>query len=356
MGNNQIKSKAKVLNVLRGKHSLKRHLARGVLVLCLGIALSCVAFFSLGDSNLRLHQREPALVMGTESLLMAVFYQRTPKALAERALDDAEASLRRVETLMSAKIDHSEIGRLNRTPVNEWIALSPETIEVLETGIKLFRDTDGAFDITCGPLSDLWREAAWRNRWPSEKELNQAKAGTNLIEIKGQLARRLSENVRIDLGGLAKGYAVDLAIESMKRDGARGGLVRLGGEVRVFGLSPESLRGTDTQSWRLQANDLRGEPKGEISLSNRALSTSGLSERFAVIEGRRVSHILDPRTGFGVENVMGAQVTAPTAFLADSWSTALTVLGEEGLSKLPKKVEAQVTVGKKTFHSAGFEL
>ncbi|MBN1459267.1 MAG: FAD:protein FMN transferase, partial [Armatimonadetes bacterium] len=233
----------------------------------------------------------PTGVMGTTSTLLAIARER---ARGEQALSRAEEALRRVEARMSTHLDSSEVSRLNQAQVGADVALSPETREVLRAAEAAYRDTEGAFDATCRPLLEVWREAAARNTAPSEETLRRARAASNwnLLDLTEIGARKRAATAQVDFGGLAKGYAIDQALAEIREAGALGGLVDVGGDLRCFGRPPEG------EAWTV---DLRS-PFGDsllLSLAIRegAVCTSGNYARFVEIGGRRYSHILDPRTG-----------------------------------------------------------
>jgi thiamine biosynthesis lipoprotein len=295
-------------------------------------------------------------IMGTATTLKAV----VPAGEAWRgrnALQAAEEALRGVEARMSDWVGTTEIGRWNEAPARTRMALSPGTVALLRQAIQLSRQTDGAFDVTCRPLVQLWRRAGERDREPSSDELREAlgKVGWQGLSLDGLELEKLKEGVTIDLGAVAKGYAVDQAVAAMQREGAMGGLVQCGGDLRVFG-EPEG-----GGLWRIEmegpVREVGVQPR-VLALGPGAVSTSGDSERSILIGGRRWHHIVDPRTGWPVAGVPRVTVLAPEAVVSDGWSTALTVLGAEGLGRLPAGVEAVVWVregsGWKAVESVGF--
>ncbi len=285
--------------------------------------------------------REPARVMGTTCTLTAV---PGPEgvASAEAALRDAEAALRAVEARMSVWIAGSEISRFNQAPAGEDVALSADTLEVLRAARRGAVQTRGAFDVTCGPLIELWRRAGSLDRLPTEAELAGARAASSwrLVHLDEDGARKDSGEARVDLGGIAKGYGTDRAVESLRRAGVEAGVVDVGGDLRCFGHPPDKDR------WPVDIRDpFRPGTIGALLVGDAAVCTSGNYARFAVIEGKRYSHIIDPRTGSPAEAAPSVTVVAPTAMAADMWATALSVLGREGLPLLPAGMEALLVLG-----------
>ena len=285
--------------------------------------------------------RQPDRVMGTTCTLAAVVADGE-QARGEKVLREAEGALRAVEARMSVWLADSEVSRLNAAAAGEEIPLSPDTLAVLCAARNAATDTAGAFDITVGPLIELWKAAGQTDLAPARRELEAARASSSwqLIELTDTGAVKRSPGARVDLGGIAKGYAVDQAIAMLESADVRGGLVEVGGDLRCFGRRP------DGESWPVDIKDPFAQGNlGAIRLREGAACTSGNYARFVVIDGKRYSHILDPRSGRPAEAVPSAVVVAPTAMGADIWATALSVLGQDGLDRLPQGVEALVILG-----------
>jgi thiamine biosynthesis lipoprotein len=243
---------------------------------------------------------------------------------------------------MSSWIERSEISQLNAAPANQRVHLSAETIAVLRAARQATADTRGAFDVTCRPVVELWRQAGKAGRLPEDRAVNSAKAASNWSHFKldDNVALKTTATAQIDLGGIAKGYAIDRAVEAMRSCGVAGGMVDVGGDVRCFG------RPADSDQWKAQIRDpFGGGVLGEFTLGEGAVCTSGDYARFAEIEGRRYSHIIDPRTGWPATAASAATVVAPDALTADSWATALAVDGREGLDGLPAGADALLICG-----------
>lgn len=285
-------------------------------------------------------------VMGTDCTLAAVVPPaRRPRA--EAALQQAEAALRSVEALMSSWLDDSEIGRLNAADRGVHVPLSPETLEVLRIARRANLRTEGAFDVTCRPLVELWRAAGKRGVLPSPAELSGARTASSweLIELPDRGATKHSASARVDLGGIAKGWAIDRAVEVLRRAGLSGGMVDVGGDLVCFGQPPQGDR------WPVDVKDPAGPgTMAKLRLSGGAVCTSGGYARFSEIAGRRYSHIIDPRTGQPADAALSVTVVAPDAVTADVWATALSVLGTDGLKKLPEGVEAMMMAGSEANH------
>jgi thiamine biosynthesis lipoprotein len=269
------------------------------------------------------------MVMGTQAEVTAYAIDRTT---AQAAIDAAYARFDDVNRLMSDYVDDSEIGRLNGLSGGESLVVSAETFRCIREALEIARVSGGAFDITCRPLVRLWRQAGKEGRLPDEARLQStmARVGWQKLAI-DPTTRAVTvtvDGMQIDLGGIAKGYALDLAVEAMRKAGASAGLVNIGGDMRTFGVRP------DGRPWLVGVrHPFRGREEyfAKLALTDEAVATSGVQERFVEIEGRRYSHIVDPRTGRPAEQAPSVTVIAPDGLTADAWATVFSVLSvEEG--------------------------
>ena len=280
-----------------------------------------------GDSLVTATSHPPA-VMGTACTLTVVV-PRAKKTTAHEALAKAEAALRRIEALMSTYRDDSEVRRLKGASAMQRIGLSPETLEVLRTARHFAEVTGGAFDATAAPLFRLWKRCAELDRLPTQDELATARAASrwSAFTLFKDGAVKANSPAEVDLGGIAKGYAIDRAVETMKAAGCVGGLVDVGGDIRCFGTKPGGY------PWRIAVRAPSGpQYAGVLELESAAVCTSGDYLRFVVIKSKRYSHIIDPRSGMPVDTTPSATVIAPDATTADALATAISVLGpKEGL-------------------------
>jgi thiamine biosynthesis lipoprotein len=284
---------------------------------------------------------EPEGVMGTSCRLAVTISRRGARGAAD-GLDRAEATIRGIESRMSVWLEDSELSRLNRAPAGRSVPLSPETREVLARARRAAVQTRGAFDVTVGPLVLLWRRAPELGRPPDPAELARARAESRWehFETTSDGLRKLTDGARIDLGGIAKGYAIDRAAAILSALAPQGGLVDIGGDLLVWGKPPQSER------WEIDVRDPFGTlPLVGLRIAEGAVCTSGDYARFVEVGGHRFSHIIDPRSGLPAERVVSVTVTAPEAETADIWATALSVLGPDGLLLLPMDCEALFVLG-----------
>ncbi|RMF80950.1 MAG: FAD:protein FMN transferase, partial [Planctomycetota bacterium] len=278
-------------------------------------------------------QRAPGPVEQTRSReIMGTFANLTVVAdsrqVAAAALDAGYQRLDHVNRLMSDYIDDSEVGRLNALPPNTEMVVSPETFTCIQAALGVSEASEGAFDITCRPFVVLWKQCARAGRLPTAEEIHEAqqRVGWRFVRLNAD-SRSVSKAVadlQIDLGAIAKGYALDLAGAAMLAAGARGALVDVGGDVLALGRNAEGV------PWRLGVR----HPFADgiilrLALEDRAVATSGNQQRFYDIGGKRYSHIVDPRTGMPVEQAPSVTVIARDGMTADAWSTVLSVLSVE---------------------------
>ncbi|MCD8138555.1 MAG: FAD:protein FMN transferase [Planctomycetaceae bacterium] len=252
----------------------------------------------------------------------------------ELAVAEAEAAVARVNTLMSPFGDASDIKRLNETPAGTWIAVDPLTWRVVMESLRWHRLSGGAFDPTVGPVKALFTfDGRETDDFPSDDALADARSRVGAdklrFEREGMRLSWAADGMRLDLGAIAKGFAADLAMESLIRNGARHALVDIGGELRAVGGKPGDAR----EPWRAGIRHPRDDDVIErFELVDGAVATSGDYERFFVHDGVRYEHIIDPRTGLPMtEGPASVTVIHPTSCLAaDALATTMCVLGERG--------------------------
>ncbi len=307
-------------------------IAIGIIVgLCLIVALY---FWSKGQVEADSGHR---LVMGTFTRVVAVAADSTT---AKKCIDAALAEIQKVDELMSDYKSDSEISEVNRDGFERAVKVSRSTYEVLQRSVEFSKLTGGAFDVTVGPLVDLWRSAAEANSTPSDAELREARSRVGyeklILDANEMSVRFAVEGMRIDLGAIAKGYAIDRAIEAMQKRGAAGGMAEIGGDVRCFGV-PAGRK----DSWLvgLQAPNTAVEGIGggglllKLKLVDRAVATSGDYQQFILIGGKRHSHIIDRKTAAGAQGLSSVTIIANSATDADALATAVSVMGaEKGLA------------------------
>jgi len=248
------------------------------------------------------------------------------EAVAQRAARAAFARIALLDSLLSDYRVDSELNRLSAGAGGPAVPVSEELFFVLSRAQDMARHSDGAFDVTVGPLVQLWREARRSGRMPSEEARSEAMERTGWrylhLDATTRTAQLLRPGMRLDLGGIAKGYAADQAIAALRAEGVDRALVEMGGDI-VAGNPPPGTRG-----WQLRLMDADSTDPPQL-LANAAISTSGDAEQFVELAGERYSHVVDPATGLGLRSRIAATVIAPDGVTADALSTTLTVLGPE---------------------------
>ena len=239
----------------------------------------------------------------------------------------AHAAVHFVDSLMSNWTTTSEVARVNLVADSIPTVVEPHVFDVLARSLSVWRDSDGAFDITVEPLVRAWGFLGGPRRVPSEAEVRDAfaKVGARDVELDTttHTARFHRRGMRVDLGGIAKGYAVDLAMRALLERGVRDALVDASGNMMSVGHPSGSPQ------WRIGLRDPHDRLGyfARVRLEGDAISTSANYEQFVAKDGKRYGHILDPRTGRPAEGLLAVTVIAADATTTDAWDTPLYVLG-----------------------------
>ena len=300
---------------------------RRVGVLCLGLALS-LACESHVPAPFHHNVVDGRTAMGTVLEISLVSLDRE---VARSRIEAEFLEVDRLEALVSRHRSDSQLSAINASAGSPPQAIDPRLEDLIRRSVELGQETGGSFDITVGPLVALWTEAAERDRLPSERELSRARSLVGFDKVvlepgKVGLARR---GMSIDLGGIAKGYAIDLMADRLRRDGHKNALLSFGlSSVWALGAPPTDF------GWRLLLRPpSRAHELGVLTLRDQALSVSSSLGQWSEIEGRRYGHVIDPRTGQAVSGPKRAAVVAATATEAEALSTALVVMEPaEGLA------------------------
>jgi thiamine biosynthesis lipoprotein len=276
-------------------------------------------------------------VMGTFASITAV---AEDQQIANNCVAAAIEKLHGVDAMMSDYIEDSQLSKVNRLAFSETVVVDAELFGVLKAGIKYSKMSDGAFDITVGPVVDLWRDAAKQEKKPTAEQIEAANAKVGyeklLLDEANLSVKFAVEGMRVDLGGIAKGYGIDKAVEAIRAGGAIGAIVDVGGDVACFGVTPKNK----TQ-WRIGLDD----PKKEgglllvLKLTSQGVATSGDYRRFVTIDGEQHSHIYNPEKGQSAKEFSSVSVIAASAMEADALATAVSVMGKEKGLALIKKID-----------------
>jgi thiamine biosynthesis lipoprotein len=284
-------------------------------------------------------------------------------AFARRASRAAFDRIAALNAILSDYDPDSELSRLAGHAGKEPVAASPDLFDVLLRSKEFYDRSGGAFDVTISPVGRLWRRARRDRKLPdpariaearrlvgSDKMVLDAAAHTVFLKLPG---------MKLDVGGIAKGYAAQAALDVLKKEGISHALVGGAGDI-VVGDPPPDSRG-----WKVAIAPLlpdKGERPRMLLLANQAVSTAGDAERFVVIDGHRYSHIINPATGVGVEDRASVTVVARDGATADVLETTVYVMGPERGLKLVDETPGAAAIfvratteGVKTFESARFK-
>lgn len=263
-------------------------------------------------------------LMGTDVGITVIHPEATS---ASRAVDRAFNTMYRVEDLMSIRRDDSELSQLNRDGYREEMSL--DTLRVIQEAQTHSKLSGGAFDITVLPLLELWMDRVSNGQYPSTSEIRAKLSLVDYrsIRVKDRAVQFDRTGMKITLEGLAKGYAVDKAVECLKGDGIKHALVNAGGDIRALGCL------SNGSPWRIAVRNPADKRQyiTVIELEDKAVSTSGSYEKAFSAEAE-ASHIVDPKTGYPARKILSATIVAGRATDADALATALFVAGEEGVT------------------------
>ncbi|MCA9312001.1 MAG: FAD:protein FMN transferase [Phycisphaerales bacterium] len=263
--------------------------------------------------------------MGVKARL--VLYAPDEEA-ARRAARLAFDRMHRLDDVMSDWRADTELMLVHAAPPGVEIPVSHDLHEVLRRSRRISELTDGAFDVSVGPVVQLWREARRSGQMPEAGALTAARArvGWDLYRVGDEedTVTLLAPDMRLDLGGIGKGYAADQAALALADAGVRSALIDIGGDLRVTAPPP------GRRAWRVTVLTGDGEtPRMTLDLANEAVATSGDTEQSVEIDGLQYSHIVDPRTGLGLTTHAAATVVAPDGATADALASALCVAGPD---------------------------
>ena len=243
---------------------------------------------------------------------------------------DIDSILIQVNNEMSTYIDSSEISRFNRLGKNDWFPISNDFYNVLQVALMLCEGTNGAYDITIGPLVNLWGFGPdiRNNIIPAQQKIDSVKnlVGYKYLELrsKPKSMKKVIDGLYLDLSSIAKGFGVDKVSEFLLDSGINNFMVEIGGEVRTNGINQDNV------IWEIgiSAPDGSNSIATIIPLENKALATSGSYNNFFEVAGKKFSHTIDPRTGNPVtHNLVSVSVISNSCMLADGLATAIDVLG-----------------------------
>jgi thiamine biosynthesis lipoprotein len=287
-------------------------------------------------------QSEPLLrftfrrgLMGTQ---FNVIFYAPDSLIAQRAYDAVSGRMDSLNYVMSDYLDDSEINRLSATAGSGgYVPVSRDLFHVLQKAQTIAKSSKGLYDPTIGPLSQLWRRAVRRQVFPTARQRRRARraVGYRLMDL-DSLTRSVKLNragMRLDLGGIGQGFAIDEAMAVLHRFGVQAALIDIGGDI----LADEAPPGTP--GWRVGIGSGKeaGSDTTTILLAKAAITTSGDAYRFLEHQGHRYSHIMNPRSGLGLGHFVRVTVLAPDGYRADALTKVFSVAGWRKSRRLIKR-------------------
>lgn len=314
------------------------------------VALLVAVAFSVRFYNLyRYHlEKQTRFMMDTYVTIYAV----GPKRITSPAIKLAMNRMQEVDAKFSALKPGSPVHAFNHRgiPISD-----PEILKVVGSALQIARDSDGLFDITVAPLIELWGFYGDSPRLPDEGEIKASltKVDYRYLIVKNGRLEKKREDVHIDLGGIAKGYAIDQAAKVLRQEGVASALIDAGGDVYALGKKGR-------EPWKVGLRSPRGNDLlGYVEVEDLAVMGSGDYERFFIKDGKRYHHIFDPKTGYPVEGVRGTTLIYPDPMTADAWTTAIFLLGPEKgpnrVDKIPGMEAVMVTSSGEIIYSKGLK-
>lgn len=304
-------------NLNHGARSAGRVVLRGMLVCCATISTAA------GGHLTRYDYSRPRMGMPVKLALYT-----SDEATAKRAAQAVYDHFDRLNQIFSDYDPDSELSRLSHSaPHSGPIPVSQPLWDILNRSQTLSKQTDGAFDVTVGPMVRLWRRARRQLELPSAERLAEARQATGwqnlLLDPKTHGVQLLRPKMQLDLGGIAAGYAVDEGLKILASHGIRSAMIDASGDIAASAAPPCE------PGWRIAIIPLNpnGKPTQFLYLANAAITTSGGAFQHVEIGGQRYSHIVDPHTGLGQTVPSAVTVYAPDCTTADSLATAVSVLG-----------------------------
>ncbi len=272
---------------------------------------------------------------------------------SNKLYDKIFTELHRLENLMSNTIPTSEISRINQNAGIEPVKISTETFEVLSCALEIAKLSDGAFEPTIGSLVELWNINAIINdetgailpQIPSQKEIENALSKTDftklILDEKNQTAFLTQSGMKLDVGGIAKGYATDCIVKILQTEKVNRALIDLGGNIFAYGYKNPK----EKTPWKIGIkNPLNptGSPIEIIQCENSSIVTSGVYERFFDYDGKIYHHLISSKTGFPQNNdLLSVTIICNNSMLCDALSTACFILGSEKGSEFIKKINRE---------------
>ena len=300
------------------------------------VILLALGFWSLRQSKVGSEhsENETRLLMGTYATIIAL----GPKAIATQAINSAFIRMQEIDVKLNPVNPQSPVYAFNQSnaPITD-----SEIIGLVRRALEISQESLGAFDITVAPLSELWGFYTKFSAIPKDEQIKAClrNVGYHHLLFKNGELNKDNPRVKIDFGGIAKGYALTQAATALKNNGVTAALIDLGGDVYVLGKN-------GVKPWKIGIQDPRAKAiLGYVEAKDQAVVSSGDYERFFIKDGKRYHHIFNPATGYPTEGVVGVTVTHPDPVLAQAWAKIPFVLGAQaGIQALNRIKNLQAAI------------
>jgi thiamine biosynthesis lipoprotein len=299
-----------------------------MIALCVAVAVVCAASRPDAPAKELLRLESSVDAMGS-TYTMALY--GTDQARLRVAAEEAAEEVQRLDHLLSNYLPTSEWSEVNRDAAKGPVHVSPELFDLLSDCVNYSRASDGAFDITVGPLMKVWGFYKGTGRLPHRAEIRGALASVGyqsiVLDRSNRTVRFARSGVEMDPGGIGKGYAVDRMVEVLRKNGINTGLLSASGSsIYALGAPPSEPRG-----WKVAIKNPKNPSRTieDVYLKDESMSTSGNYEKFFFAEGRMWSHLMDPRTGYPAEGVLSASVITPRSIDSEAWTKPVYINGRQ---------------------------
>jgi thiamine biosynthesis lipoprotein len=326
------------------------------------LAVVIILFFLMQRAANNILVRSDSASIITMDTVAKVAAVAKDRQTAEKAANEALKKIRQLESLMNRYDPNSQLSKVNQLAADESVKIDRELFDILRQSIEYSEKTKGAFDITVGPLVDLWKKCAEANSMPTQEQLALVKKQIGcdklLLDSNEFSVRFAAEGMSLDLGAIAKGFAANLAVAEMKKAGAVGGLVDLGGQISCFGTTERKGKWMIGIQNPAKLEDNQAVIK--LSLNNSAVATSGDYRRFYKIGDKHFSHIFNPVTEKSADELTSVTIISANGIEADALATAVSVLGvQKGLELIEKTENTEAIIieaaGSRIIKSSGAE-
>lgn len=337
------------------KQSRKRLASMVLVIMVAGTLTACNSNNPTNSTPKDMFEAE-GFAMGT------VISQKVYGANGQTAIDETMKKIKDLEALLTINAPGGDINKLNENAGKNNVELNPETVKIIKKAQQVSVLSNGAFDITIGPVVKSWGIGTPDEHIPPAEELQKLLPLVNYkdVYVDENSASLKKAGQMVDLGGIAKGYAGDVALDIYKKNGIQSAFINIGGNVVTLGNKP------DGSQWRVgirnprPSGDQGGEIVGTVSVTGKAVVTAGDDQRYFEKDGQRYHHILDPHTGYPAKSdLMSVTLITDSSFDADALDTAVFILGLEKGKELIRKyggIEAVfITTDKKIYVTEGLK-